>query len=203
MTYRTIKDLVVATYQSEGRLPSYEKLTALVRRHFPTSKWQRTHYAWYKSQIKRGGIRVPNGPQVSDEEGFQDEVIAISESVDTSVSLERDLHLYFATRIGVIEEGLKLVEGGVEFQTDAGDVDLLAKDPEGCLVVIELKAGQARDNALGQLLGYMGCLVSSDQPVRGILVASAFETRVIYAAKGLPNVKLLEYELSFSLRQVD
>ena len=58
-SYRTIKELVLETYRAEGGMPSYEKLTALVREHFPTSKWKKTHYAWYKSKIKRGEILVP------------------------------------------------------------------------------------------------------------------------------------------------
>ena len=56
--YRTIKELVIEAYVAEGDLPSYEKLTSLVRRHFPTSKWQKSHYAWYKSRIKTGEIQV-------------------------------------------------------------------------------------------------------------------------------------------------
>jgi RecB family endonuclease NucS len=79
---------------------------------------------------------------------------------------------------------------------------LLAKDSNGHFVVIELKAGKARDSALGQLLGYIGCLATPEQEVRGILVASSFETRVVFAARALPNIKLLEYELSFSLREI-
>ena len=54
--YRTIKELVIETCMAEGALPSSEKLTSLVRQHFPNSKWSETHYAWYKSKIKTGGI---------------------------------------------------------------------------------------------------------------------------------------------------
>jgi RecB family endonuclease NucS len=130
------------------------------------------------------------------------ETIQLEESIDASVSLERDLHLYLATRIGEIEEGLTLVENGIEYQTEAGQIDLLAKDGNDCLVVVELKAGKAKDAALGQLLGYMGCVAKPQQEVRGILVASTFDARVIFAAKGLPNIKLLKYELSFSLQEI-
>jgi endonuclease len=70
------------------------------------------------------------------------------------------------------------------------------------MVVIELKAGKAKDSALGQLLGYMGCLSTSDQTVRGILVASNFDSRVVFAARGLSNVKLVRYQLSFDLEEV-
>jgi len=69
------------------------------------------------------------------------------------------------------------------------------------VVVIELKAGKAKDSALGQLLGYMGCLSTSDATVRGILVASNFDSRVVFAARGLSNVKLVRYQLSFNLEK--
>ena len=58
--YRSIKELVIKTCMSEEMFPSYEKLTSLVLEHFPTSKWKKTHYAWYKSKIKRGEIPVPD-----------------------------------------------------------------------------------------------------------------------------------------------
>ena len=48
--YQSIKGLVTDTYMSEGELPSYEKLTSLVKANFPNSKWQKSHYSWYESQ---------------------------------------------------------------------------------------------------------------------------------------------------------
>ncbi len=90
--------------------------------------------------------------------------------------------------------------------TEAGRIDLLAQDKDGKVVVIELKAGKARDNALGQLLGYMGCISVSEKfngkEVRSILIASHFEQRVIYAARGLSNVKLVKYQLLFDLQEI-
>jgi RecB family endonuclease NucS len=81
-------------------------------------------------------------------------------------------------------------------------VDLLARDTENHLVVIELKAGKAKDGALGQVLGYMGCLSAPEPNVGGIIVASNFDSRVVFAARGLPNVKLVRYQLSFNLEEV-
>lgn len=116
--YRTIKELVIETCMSEGRFPSYEKLTSLVRQHFPTSKWQKTHYAWYKSKIKTSEIVVPGISSESSEEPPGDQIEAeVEESIEASVSLERDLHSYLATRVSEIESGLTLVENGVECQT--------------------------------------------------------------------------------------
>lgn len=172
--------------------------------HFPDSKWQKSHYAFYKSQIKRGEIVVPG---VTLEANNCDEEDDVEESLEVSFSLERDLHAFLANRTGEIEDGLKLVEGGAEFKTAAGYVDLLAMDKESNRVVVELKAGVAKDSALGQLLGYMGCIASdaasNGRQVRGILVAADFDQRVIYAAKALPNVKLVKYRICFRMEQVN
>jgi hypothetical protein len=93
--YRTIKDLVVETYFSEGGVSSFEKLTSLVRKYFPKSKWKKTHYAWYKAKIKAGDIEVPSitGRRQEPNSGATD--VEIEEVVEASVSLERDLHLYY------------------------------------------------------------------------------------------------------------
>lgn len=201
--YRTIKELVIDACVSEGQFPSFDKLTSLVRQHFPTSKWKKSHYAWYKSKIKTGEIIVPGISSNEREAANGDQIEAeVEESIEASVSLERDLHSYLATRVSEIESGLTLVENGVEHQTEAGRIDLLARDASNHLVVVELKAGKAKDNALGQLLGYMGCLSASEANVRGILVASNFDSRVVFAARGLPHVKLVRYQLSFNLEEV-
>ena len=201
--YRTIKELVIAACSEEGAFPSYERLTALVREHFPTSKWKKTHHAWYKSKIKNGEIDVPGVSESAPPPADSDAVDAeVADSIEATVSLERDLQAYFASRLSELEPGLQLVNNGIEYVTDAGRIDLLAKDASDHLVVVELKAGKAKDAALGQLLGYMGCLSAAGTNVRGLLVASSFDPRVVFAASGLPSIKLLQYELSFMLKQV-
>lgn len=206
--YKTIKELVIETCISEGQFPSYEKLTSLVLKHFPDSKWKKTHYSWYKSKIKTGVIEVP-GIEVDEEDnGLKEEDIEadIEETIEASLSLEKDLHTYLSSRVEKIELGLKIVKDGIEYQTDAGRIDILAKDKINNIVVIELKAGKAKDSAFGQLLGYMGCISTSDQfkntKIRGIIVASNFDQRVIYAARGLQNIKLIKYQLSFEFQEV-
>ena len=201
--FRSIKDLVIETTMLDGQYPSYEKLTALVLQHFPTSKWQRSHYAWYKSKIRTGAFPVPGVSMESSEEvdGVLDS--DVEATLEASVSLESDLHSYLALRIEEVERGLVLLPNGVEYQTEAGRIDLLAKDTSNCLVAVELKAGKAGDSALGQLLGYLGCLSTTEPSVRGILIASAFDPRVVFAAQALPQVKLIRYELAFRLHSVE
>ncbi len=40
------------------------------------------------------------------------------------------------------------------------------------------------------------------EKVRGILIASSFDSRVVFGAKGLSHVKLVKYQLSFELEEV-
>lgn len=168
MSYATIKELVIDSYVSEERMPSYESLTQKVLSNFPTSAWQRSHYSWYKSQINTGKIQISeqgiNEAEVTDE--FIEENIA--QSIDTQVSLEKDLQQYLSSRVTELEQDLVLVENGVEYSTEAGKIDLLTKDTSNNLVVVELKAVKAKDSALGQLLGYIGCL-SQETSNEGVL----------------------------------
>ena len=183
-------------------MPSYESLTEKVKANFPLSKWQMSHYSWYKSQINTGKISVSENLEIleyTDESSVEE---SISESIDTQISIEKDLQNYLSHRLYEIESGLNLVEGGIEYVIEAGRIDILAKDDQDFTVVIELKAGKAKDAALGQILGYIGCLSESHANIRGILVASDFDPRVIFAAKALPNIKLIKYELKFNLHEV-
>jgi len=200
--YQSIKELVIDSYLSEGSMPSYVSLTQKVREHFPESKWQKSHYSWYKSQINTGKIEVSEQDEqlpIITEDSIEE---SIAQSIETQVSLEKDLQQYLSVRVGELEEGLSLVDGGIEYSTEAGRVDLLAKVNQGNLVVIELKAVKAKDSALGQLLGYVGCVMQNNSNVRGILVASDFDKRVVFAVKALSNIKLVKYELSFKLNEI-
>jgi endonuclease len=194
--YRTMKDLIKEACLTEGQFPSYEKLTPLVMQHFPNSKWKRRVYYRFKSLIDKESNGIEFNGTGSDFE----------EIIEASLSLERDLHAYLAAKVDIIEMGLSIVDNGVEFQTDAGRIDILAKDTNDHIVVIELKAGKAKDNALGQLIGYMGCVPTIEKfqnsPVRGIFIASGFDQRVVYAAKVLPNLKLVRYQLSFDFQEI-
>jgi hypothetical protein len=68
-----------------------------------------------------------------------------------------------------------------------------------------LKAGKAKDAALGQLLGYMSFIssnIAKGKRVRGYIIANDFEERLQYAVKSLDNVKLKAYKVNFSFEDV-
>lgn len=153
--YATIKQLVIDETMSKGEFPSLEILTSLVKEHFPNSKWQKSHYDWYKSQIKTRKIDLEEFLKAPDPEANDAEVR--QESItEFSISVEQDLQNYLANRLHELETGLTLE--ATEFGTPVGFIDILAKDRSGTYVVVELKAGKAKDAAFGQILGYMGAL---------------------------------------------
>ena len=137
----------------------------------------------------------------------EDEVIEeITTAHETSLGIERDLQTFLCNDLEQIEHGLKLFQNGKEFNTDVGRIDILAVDKKDGLLVIELKAGKAKDGALGQLLGYMGFIsnnIAKGKRVRGYIIANDFDDRLKYAIKGLTNVKLKAYKVNFSFEDVD
>ncbi len=131
---------------------------------------------------------APNGGQGKDDE------------TQIRVSLlERDLQRFLRADIDQLEPGLRIIDGGRERSVAAGLIDITAEDEEGRLVVIELKAGTADSNAIGQLLRYMGSIENPDgRPIRGILVADDFHGDAVYAANAVPNISLKAYSVQFS-----
>ena len=55
--YRTIKSLVFDFVRRCRGKVDYDALSSQVRKHFPRSKWKRTHWSWYRYQMVRGRFR--------------------------------------------------------------------------------------------------------------------------------------------------
>ncbi len=121
----------------------------------------------------------------------------LAEYVENSLSLERDLENHIVHHLQALEPGLVFVSR--QEVVEVGRLDLLAKDAAGNHVIIELKAGEAKDSAIGQIARYMGWFTHRDgHPPRAILIASTFSDSVRYAAKAIPGLKLVSYRVSFS-----
>lgn len=133
---------------------------------------------------------------------------AKSEAAQT-FAYERDLKNYLAKNLSSIEPGLRVYDeegiSGVEFPVGGRFIDILAVDRDGNYVVFELKVSRGYDRVIGQLLRYMSWIeqnLASSKHVRGFIVASEITGDLKLAASRIPDVKLVEYEISFRLRRV-
>jgi endonuclease NucS-like protein len=162
-----------------SNLASYKNSVALYRRFL-----EEVRGAPEPSAPIDGGIARANA---TDDEGAQ------------RIGLERDLQATLRRAISQLEPNLVAIDEGVERAVESGYIDITAKDGAGMIVVIELKAGVARREAVSQILSYMGD-VSAEDPttsVRGILVASAFDAKTLAAARMVPNLSLKSYSVRF------
>jgi len=130
-----------------------------------------------------------------------------------SFAMEAQLRDFIAANISQIAIGgtkLRLYtddggRGGKEYPTGVGPIDILAVDGQGTFFVFELKLERGPDRALGQLARYMGWIkvnLASGREVRGVVVARTIDERLRYAASVIPNVALLEYTVTFNVRDV-
>ena len=114
------------------------------------------------------------------------------------IGLERDLQAALRGCIEELESGLHITDGGNERSVASGFIDITAKDRNGKIVVIELKAGTARREAIGQVLSYMGDVAEEESAeVRGILVAGEFDDKARAAARVVPGLSLRRYRVKF------
>lgn len=124
----------------------------------------------------------------------------LTEYVESSLSLERDLEDQIVSHLDILESGLTLVSR--QESSDVGRLDLLARDREGRTVIIELKAGEAKDSSIGQIARYLGWYAEKEgKPPRAILVASGFAEPVRWAAKAIPGLKLVTYRVRFAFEE--
>jgi endonuclease len=134
-----------------------------------------------------------------------DNNFSLPEEIETALSLEYDLENSLVTNLEQLEKGLKLYKesniSGQQYNTKvAGIIDLLAIDSNNQWVVIELKAAEADRQVCGQIQAYMGWVkenLAGGKRVRGIIVASDFTVRAVYAAKVVPDLELKKYQISF------
>lgn len=153
----------------------------------------------------RGDIdSIEEAPFNADEDTSADsEEDAVS---DAAFGLESQLRDFLAQNIQQISFNgmrLKLLKDGIEYATDAGFIDILAENEKGDFVVFELKRGRTSDHVIGQLSRYMGWVkenIGKEKNVYGVIVAKTIGSNLHYAKTVIPNIHLLEYEVSFNLK---
>lgn len=120
--------------------------------------------------------------------------------LERTFAIESDLQSALRAHIEQLESGLKIIDGGRERTLRSGRVDILAEDRNQTMVVIELKAGEADEHDVTQILRYAGELESDARSIRGILVAGGFSLRARKAASQVRNLELREYSFNFVFR---
>jgi RecB family endonuclease NucS len=124
------------------------------------------------------------------------------DAVETTFGLERDLQAALRNNIEQLESGLSITDGGKEKQVASGRIDIIATDKQGSAVVVELKAGTADRETVGQIIGYMGDLQPANKSVRGIIVAGDFTQAAVSALGSMPNLQLKKYGFKFTFTSV-
>ena len=132
------------------------------------------------------------------------DVEEIEDAANLKFGLERDLQDALRRNIHQLDPTLRIVDEGRERRVEAGFIDILAEDDQESLVVIELKSGEAPENGITQVLSYIGSLQTEEdsRPVRGLLIARDFPTRVRLAARAA-GIQLVAYGFSFSFAVVE
>lgn len=132
-------------------------------------------------------------------------------SESSEFGFEKDLQNFLVKNLYLIEPDLRLYENegitGVEYPVGNRAVDILAISSHDELVVIELKVSKGYDRVVGQLLRYMAWieknLAENGQKVRGVIIAKQISEDLKLACSKVADVKLMEYELSVKLSEID
>ncbi len=160
-----------------------------------------TNLAAYKSSLRCYAKFRENEADFNTEAAIEVAGTAIKEKLEgKQFELERHLQSELRREISQLEIGLDIIDEGMERSVESGFVDILARDLGGALVVVELKAGLAKREAVGQITGYMGDLMAEEPgtPVRGILVAADFDKSCQSAVRAIPTLTLKRYRFSFT-----
>lgn len=143
-----------------------------------------------------------HGPNVwapSEDEVGTEEPERVEELIEASISFERDVEDHLIRNLAGIEEGL--VFKARQEVIEVGRVDILAEDATGRRVVIELKTGEAKDAAVGQIARYLGWYSRADgKRPRGMLIAAEFGDPVRYASLAIADLQLVTYKVQFAFK---
>lgn len=141
-----------------------------------------------KPRIERVRQDLPDAPRSED-----------ANEITRNIS-ELNLELLLVERLEVLEEGLQLIQRQYHCP-GVGRIDILGKDSEGNLVVIELKKfGVKHDSILDQILRYMGYVkehvAEGTQTVRGIIVVGKVDDKLRYAVSAVPNLTVKTFDVT-------
>ena len=90
-----------------------------------------------------------------------------------------------------------------EYQTEVGRIDLLVSSGSDTLWVVELKAGVAGRDAIGQITSYIGAIRDSNpsKAVLGLLAATDFDKACLSAHGAIGDVELKRVRIEYVLEK--
>ncbi len=113
----------------------------------------------------------------------------------------------------LLEKGLSLVadagaSGGVDYRTDVGTIDLLARDSSGSLVVVLVSKGDSGSDIVAEILQRIGWVrkhvAKTREGVRGVVVMPEAPDNLSYAAAAVADtVSFRTYRLRLSFEEVE
>jgi hypothetical protein len=157
---------------------------------------------------ERGAEQSKQKPSFFSEKSF--EITGEAEDEALEFPLEEYLENFIVKNWNNINFGESLMlyiddEGtpAQQYPTSEGFIDLLAKDADGNLVVIELKKGRSNQQVVGQILSYVGWvknnLAVKDQKVRGIIIAADSNQALLDAVGTVSNfISVKYYKVKFN-----
>ena len=117
--------------------------------------------------------------------------------------VEKEMQLAIRSDLNAVEPALVAIDDGIEVTTAVGRIDILARDANGTLVVIELKVGACPAGAIEQVLGYAHALSEErNEPTRAILIAGSFNARLLAASAKVPDLRLATYKYHMTFEPV-
>ncbi len=154
-------------------------------------------------------LSVPAAPEPVSEEPFLE-----IEPAESRLPSPAEIRALIAEDLGVIEAGLEIYTDkkgkpvGVSYPTQVGEIDILACDAQGALVVILVAdLGDEADLATG-VLQRMGWAKKHLDPgkkqVRGLILAESIPDSLLYAASALPaSVGIRTYRMALCFDVVE
>ena len=128
---------------------------------------------------------------------------------ESQFALEAHLEEFMFNNWEQIDFGEKLSlytdeeQNGRQYPAETWSIDFLCLDANGDFVIIELKRGKTSDAVVGQVLRYIGWvsenLALPTQKARGIIIAHEVDDSLRYSVRGLPNVRVMTYQVDFRL----
>lgn len=111
---------------------------------------------------------------------------------------EKDLEELLIKDISLIEDGMVFVDNQV--RVESGIIDILARDKNKTLCVIELKVVSDCKEIIWQSSYYPTCF---NEPTRVITIAPEYDTNIYLSLCNIKNVEILNYEFEDNILTIN